>query len=125
LQYGPISRYRTLRNTNPCIDAEVRSSGCVGVFCLQLNYLNMKDFKLINGKKYPILQYPTNSKTTKKCPYCNQKHIHSKYEGHRISHCTDQYDKYGKIICFKENLICILKDNTVVTATDGYYIEMT
>jgi hypothetical protein len=103
----------------------VESGRDTGVFCLQLYYLKMNDFKFINGKKYPILQYPSNSKTTKKCPYCNQKHIHSKYDGHRISHCVDQYDKYGKIICPKENLICILKDNTVVTSTDGYYIEMT
>lgn len=73
-----------------------------------------KEYEEINGKNYAILWRKKGNKLTDKCPFCGEKHVHGKGEGHRIKHCSNSIDHVHGFSA---------KDGTYLDPTDGYIIR--
>jgi hypothetical protein len=51
------------------------------------------ELKEWGGQLYPLVKRKKGTSKIDECPFCNQRHTHGLGNGHRIPHCTEEYDK--------------------------------
>ncbi|TYK66022.1 hypothetical protein [Colwellia echini] len=73
----------------------------------------------VNGRIYLILYRNTNSDPTDICPFCGEKHIHGKPDGHRVRHCNSTDSDYviGRKATFKNS------EGQIFDSENGYILK--
>ena len=71
-----------------------------------------KDYRIINGKPIAVVYRKKGETDIELCPFCFKKHSHGLASGHRITHCSQEYqgkERYGN-------------DDVILNQSDGYII---